>query len=116
MQLGLQFPYKDEKGQSFSRPLPQFLTSTPEKSALVGRVMEALADPQSGSQLSVFKNANDEFHFLSFQESLELLESVRANLILGREGIRQHGSLSMLPRWKCPTPEAYPTLRSENFL
>ena len=78
MQLGLQFPCEDGKGQTFSRPLPQFLTSTPKKSALVGRVMEALAAPQSGSQLSVFKDANDEFHFHPFQESLELLELARA--------------------------------------
>jgi biotin---protein ligase len=78
VQLGLQLPNEDRKGQSFSRPLPQFLTSTPEKSALVGRVMEALAAPQSGSQLSIFKDANDEFHFHPFQESLELLELARA--------------------------------------
>ena len=78
MQLGLQFPSEDEKSQTFSGPLPQFLTSTSEKSALVGRVMDAIADPQSGSQLSVFKDANDEFHFHPFQESLELLEIARA--------------------------------------
>ena len=77
MQLGLQFPYEDGKGQTFSCPLPQFLTSTPEKSTLIGRVMDALATPQSGSQLSVFKDANDEFHFHPFQESLELLELAR---------------------------------------
>lgn len=77
VQLGLQFP-NDGKSQSFSRPLPQFLTSTPEKSSLVGRVMDALAAPQSGSQLSVFKDANDEFHFHPFQESQEILELARA--------------------------------------
>lgn len=78
VQLGLQFPNEDGKGQTFLLPLPQFLTSTPQKSALVGQVMEALAAPQSGSQLSVFKDANDEFHFHSFQESSELLELTRA--------------------------------------
>ena len=79
VQLGLQIPYEDGKGQTFSRPLPQFLTSTPEKSTLVGRVMEALATPQSGPQLSVFKDTNDEFHFHPFEESLELVESARAD-------------------------------------
>ena len=77
MQLGLQFPNEDGKGQNFACPLPQFFTSTPKKSDLVGRVMEALAAPQSGSQLSVFKDANDEFHFHPLQESLELLELAR---------------------------------------
>ena len=77
MQLGLQLPSEDEKTQTFSSPLPQFLTSTPEKSTLVGQVMDTLAAPQSGSQLSVFKDANDEFHFHPFQESLELLELAR---------------------------------------
>lgn len=77
VQLGLQFP--DEDGnQAFSRPLPQFLTSTPEKSSLVGRVMDTLAAPQSGSQLSVFKDANDEFHFHPFQKGQEILELARA--------------------------------------
>jgi biotin--protein ligase len=83
VQLGLQIPYEDGKRQTFSRPLPQFLTSTPEKPTLVGRVMEALAAPQSGSQLSVFKDANDEFHFYPFQESLELLELARAKSVSG---------------------------------
>lgn len=77
VQLGLRLPSEDEKSHSFSSPLPQFLTSTPEKSALVGRVVDAISAPQSGSQLSVFKDANDEFYFHPFQESLELLESSR---------------------------------------
>ena len=45
--------------------------------------MDALAAPQSGSQLSVFKDANDEFHFHPFQESLELLELSRAKSASG---------------------------------
>ena len=81
VQLGIQIPSEDEKGPTFSRPVPQFLTSTPDKSALVGRVVDAIAAPQSGSQLSVFKDANDEFHFHPFQESSELLESARAGTI-----------------------------------
>ena len=40
--------------------------------------MDAIAAPQSGSQLSVFKDASDEFHFYPLQESSELLESSRA--------------------------------------
>jgi biotin--protein ligase len=78
VQLGLQFPSEDEKGQTFSRPFPQFLTSTPQRPGVVGQVMDAIADPQSGSQLSVFKDTNDEFHFHSFQESSELVELARA--------------------------------------
>jgi len=78
VQLGLQLPSEDEKGKSFSCPLPQFLTSTPRKSALVSQVMDAIAAPQPGSQLSVFKDANDEFYFHPLQESLKLLELARA--------------------------------------
>ena len=79
IQLGLHLPSENEKkGQSFSRPLPQFLTSTPEKSTLISQIMDAIATPQPGPQLSVFKDANDEFYFHPLQESVELLESARA--------------------------------------
>ena len=78
MQLGLQLPSEDEGSKAFSRPLPQFLTSTPKKSTLVSRVMDGIAAPEPGSRLSVFKDTNDEFHFHALQESFELLESARA--------------------------------------
>ena len=48
--------------------------------------MEALAAPQSGSQLSVFKDTNDEFHFHPFQESSGLLELARAKSDSGERG------------------------------
>ncbi|KAF8812826.1 hypothetical protein BYT27DRAFT_7085987 [Phlegmacium glaucopus] len=78
VQFGLHLPSENERGQTFSRPLPQFLTSTPQKSALVSQVMDAISALQPGSQLSVFKDANDEFHFHLLQESSELVELARA--------------------------------------
>lgn len=75
--LGLQVPVDTEPPYSSSRPLPQFLTSTPEKPTIVSQILDAIAAPQPGTQLATFKDANDEFYFHPLQESLDLLRSSR---------------------------------------
>jgi biotin--protein ligase len=69
-----------EKGhtQTIARPLPQFLTSAPDKLSITDTILDAIAAPQSGAQLTTFKDANDEFHFHSLQESAALLATARA--------------------------------------
>lgn len=75
--LGLQVPADSKPAYSSSRPLPQFLTSTPEKPTIVSQILDAIAAPQTGTQLTTFKDANDEFYFHSLQESSDLLRSSR---------------------------------------
>lgn len=77
-QLGLTLPREEDKQQVIARPLPQFLSGTPGKPAIVTQIMDAIASPpQSGSQITVFKDENDEFYFHTLAESAGLLESTR---------------------------------------
>ncbi|PPQ77939.1 hypothetical protein CVT25_015414 [Psilocybe cyanescens] len=78
-QLGLQVPQETEKKANISRPLPQFLTSTPAKPTIISQITDAIAAPQAGSQLSSLKDSNDEFYFHSLQESSDLINSARDN-------------------------------------
>ncbi|KAF9563855.1 biotin-ligase [Agrocybe pediades] len=73
-QLGLQIP---EEKQSITRPLPQFLTASPSKPDIISRTLEAIAAPQSGEQLTVLKDSNDEFYFYPLQEGPERLQAAR---------------------------------------
>ncbi|KIM41443.1 hypothetical protein M413DRAFT_445443 [Hebeloma cylindrosporum] len=75
--LGLQVPADTEPAHSISRPLPQFLTSTPEKPTIVSQILDAIAAPRPGMQLATFKDANDEFYFHPLQESSDLMRSSR---------------------------------------
>lgn len=75
--LGLQVPADTEPAYSISRPLPQFLTSTPEKPTIVSQILDAIAAPQPGTQLAMLKDANDEFYFHSLQECSDLMRSSR---------------------------------------
>ena len=75
--LGLKVPADAEPAYSSSRPLPQFLTSTPEKPTIVSQILDAIAAPQPGTQLTTFKDANDEFYFHPLQESSDLMRSSR---------------------------------------
>lgn len=76
-QLRLQVPAETQDAHSTSRPLPQFLTSTPEKPTIVNQILNTLAAAQPATQLTVFKDANDVFYFHPLQESLDLLRSIR---------------------------------------
>jgi len=75
--LGLKVPADAEPAYSSSRPLPQVLTSTPEKPTIVSQILDAIAAPQPGTQLATFKDANDEFYFHPLQESSDLMRSSR---------------------------------------
>ncbi|KAH9474636.1 Biotin--protein ligase [Psilocybe cubensis] len=75
--LGLEVPQATDKKATISRPLPQFLTSTPVKSTIVSQITDAIAAPQTGSQLSSLKDSNDEFYFHSLQESSDLINESR---------------------------------------
>ncbi|KAF8960903.1 biotin-ligase [Flammula alnicola] len=77
LELGLQLPQETEKEQSITRPLPQFLTSTPGKPTIVFQITDAVAAPRAGVQLTSVKDANDEFYFHPLQESSDLLKSTR---------------------------------------
>ncbi|KAJ3500520.1 hypothetical protein NLJ89_g9759 [Agrocybe chaxingu] len=77
LQLGLQLPPDEDEKVSILRPLPQFLTSTPSKPTIVSQVTDAIAAPQLGSQISVFKDANDEFNFHALQEGKDLIAAAR---------------------------------------
>ncbi|KAF8153045.1 hypothetical protein B0H34DRAFT_800303 [Crassisporium funariophilum] len=81
--LRLQVPSNVDDERPMSRPLPQFLTSIPGKPTIVSQIIDALASPQSGSQLSVYKDANDEFHFHPLQESAKLLQNAREESNMG---------------------------------
>ncbi|KAH0583185.1 Biotin--protein ligase [Termitomyces sp. J132] len=61
------------------RPLPQFLVSTPGKPTIVSTITDLVAAPSSGSQLSVFKDENDTFHFHHTAESRAVLKNAREN-------------------------------------
>ncbi|KJA23815.1 hypothetical protein HYPSUDRAFT_65936 [Hypholoma sublateritium FD-334 SS-4] len=77
-QLGLTLPREEDKQQVIARPLPQFLSGTPGKPAIVTQIMDAIAStPQLGSQITLFTDENDEFHFHALAESADLLESTR---------------------------------------
>ena len=60
-----------------SHPLPQFLSSTPSSPTLISKIANAIAAPSHGSQLSIFKDDNDTFHFHALSESDALLENSR---------------------------------------
>ena len=75
--LGLQVPADAELAYSTSRPLPQFLTSAPEKPTIVSQILNAIASPQPGTQLTTLKDANDEFYFHPLQESSDVMKSSR---------------------------------------
>ncbi|KAF9476063.1 class II aaRS and biotin synthetase [Pholiota conissans] len=77
--LGLKVPPEEEHKHMIARPLPQFLTSAPTKPEIVEKILDDIAAPQSGAQLTMFKDANDEFYFHPLQESAELLETTREN-------------------------------------
>lgn len=73
-ELGLHIP---EEKQKITRPLPQFLTSVPFKPNIVSQILNAIAAPQLGDQLTILKDSNDEFYFHPLQESLETLRGAR---------------------------------------
>jgi len=75
--LGLQVPVDAKLAYSNSRPLPQFLTSAPEKPTIVSQILDAIASPQPRTQLTTFKDANDEFYFHPLQESSDVMRSCR---------------------------------------
>jgi biotin--protein ligase len=61
LNLGLRLPSVEPK--KATGPLPQFLTSHPSKSTIVSQITDLIAAPSSGSQLSIFEDGNDTFHF-----------------------------------------------------
>ncbi|KAG6840196.1 hypothetical protein C0991_008278 [Blastosporella zonata] len=75
LSLSLRLPSVEES--PVSRPLPQFLTSIPSKLDVVSKIADLLAAPSSGSQLNVFKDENDTFHFHNVLESKDVMKSAR---------------------------------------
>ncbi|KAG6856318.1 hypothetical protein H0H87_005598 [Tephrocybe sp. NHM501043] len=75
LSLSLKLPSTEEP--HVSRPLPQFLTSNPSKPYIVSKIADLVADPSPGSQLSIFKDDNDTFHFHNSAESNDLLKRAR---------------------------------------
>lgn len=78
LELGLRLPVAEV--QQERRPLPQFLTSHPLKPTVVSRIVDALAAPSPGSQLSIIEDSNDTFHFHPLRESPELLDKIRNDI------------------------------------
>ncbi|KAJ7507177.1 class II aaRS and biotin synthetase [Mycena galericulata] len=58
--LGLQIP---EASSTICRPLPQFLASHFMKPHIVSLITDSIAAPHPGTQLSIFEDTNDKFHF-----------------------------------------------------
>ncbi|KAG6867943.1 hypothetical protein C0993_009255 [Termitomyces sp. T159_Od127] len=73
--LSLRLPSIDES--PVSRPLPQFLVSAPGKPTIVPTITDLVAAPSPGSQLSVFEDENDTFHFHHSIESATVLQNAR---------------------------------------
>ena len=77
--LPLLLPASSAEQTPVSHPLPQFLSSTSSSPTLISRIASAIAAPSPGSQLSIFKDDNDTFHFHTLSESGTLLETRREN-------------------------------------
>ncbi|KAG6901349.1 hypothetical protein C0995_013208 [Termitomyces sp. Mi166 len=75
LSLALRLPSVDEL--LVLRPLPQFLISTPGKPTIVPTITDLVAAPSPGSQLSVFQDENDTFHFHNSVEGAAVLENAR---------------------------------------
>lgn len=75
LSLNLQLPPSSEK--VVSHPLPQYLTSHPSKPTIVSKIMDMIAMPSLGSQLSIFEDKGDTFHFHRLEESESLVMEIR---------------------------------------
>jgi biotin---protein ligase len=75
--LNLQLPHNSEN--VISHPLPQYLTSHPSKPTIVSKITDSIAAPLDGSQLSVFEDKGDTFHFHRLEESESLMKETREN-------------------------------------
>lgn len=78
--LGLRLP-STESETIVTGPLPQFLTSHPSKPTIVSQITDLIAAPSSGTQLSVFEDGNDTFHFHRLTESRSLVQDIREKTI-----------------------------------
>lgn len=61
-----------------SHPLPQFLTSNPSTPSAVARILDSLAPPNVGSQLTEFVDKHDTFRFYPFSDREEILREARS--------------------------------------
>lgn len=75
--LNLQLPPSSEI--VVSHPLPQYLTSHPSKPTIVSKITDSIAAPSDGSQLSIFEDNGDTFHFHRLEESENLVKETREN-------------------------------------
>ncbi|KAG6845681.1 hypothetical protein H0H93_016028, partial [Arthromyces matolae] len=77
LSIELRFPSVDE--HSISRPLPQFLVSTPDKNFIVLRIAADLGAAVSGpgSQSSEFKDNNDTFLFHNVDDTSTMFKEER---------------------------------------
>jgi len=75
LSLGLQLPQSPEKVASY--PLPQYLTSHPSKPRIISQIVDSIAAPSHGSQLSVFEDKGDTFNFHRLEESEGLVKQAR---------------------------------------
>lgn len=73
--LGIQLPFSELTRTA--RPLPQFLVSATTKPTIVSQILNALATPSPGTQLSIFKDNNDTFHFHPLSNSADVLQDAR---------------------------------------
>lgn len=74
--LGLRLP-STESETVVTGPLPQFLTSHPSKPTIVSQITDLIAAPSPGTQLSIFEDDNDTFHFHHLAESRSLVQDIR---------------------------------------
>jgi biotin--protein ligase len=76
LSLNLQLPQNLET-EVLSHPLPQYLTAHPSKPTIISKITDSIAAPLDGSQLSVFEDKGDTFHFHRLEESENLEKETR---------------------------------------
>ena len=78
LSLNLRLPQNSDKNV-LSHPLPQYLTSHPSKPTIISKITDSIAAPSDGSQLTIFEDKGDTFHFHRLDESEGLMNELREN-------------------------------------
>ncbi|RDB27788.1 Biotin--protein ligase [Hypsizygus marmoreus] len=104
--LAVQLPLPEPK--PVSHPLPQFLTSNPAKPSIVSNIVNSIAAPSSGSQLSVFKDENDTFNFHQLTEATRLVSEIRNNTTLSGDPTQWQPKHIILCPCSVPNPDLTP--------
>jgi biotin--protein ligase len=106
--LGLHPPSFEER--RISRPLPQFLVSYEARLAAVSQILEALAAPSPASQLSVFEDSHDVFHFHPLEQSSLILQEARStsNRVSCEASVREPKHIVVCPDGQLPDAQQTP--------